>query len=219
MPSSLRSWAQQALIGFAVMTHAATIPTTTRLDAHAGLVPREFTLADESKSTIYENLAIRFVKDSSSSAPESPHLARRLSYQKYTTPNGRNDYCGESNPNLSFGATAPLASDCLAIADAYTESIHTGGVKAYWVATANDFANAPGGYLTLASHGTCKFLIKINSGQPLQTVYFGANDLRFYIRGAAQNAQSGKVEALGSVSCNNNTDGGFVSVEYKVTRS
>lgn len=217
MHSSLRLWAQQALISFAAMTHAATIPTTTTSPLHAGLVPREFTLADGTKSIIYENRAIRFVE--ASSAPPAPHLARRLSYHTYTPPNGRNDYCGESNPNLSFGPTAAQASDCLAIADAYTESINTGGVKAYWIATARDFANAPGGYLTLASHGTCKFPIKINEGQPLQTVYFGANDLRFYIRGAVQSAQNGKIEALGSVSCNNNTDGFFVSVEYKVTRS
>jgi hypothetical protein len=71
--------------------------------------------------------------------------------------------------------------------------------------------------VTLAASGTCKFPIRLLSGQPVQDALFGANDLRFYTNSAVGSAVGGRSEASGSVSCFNGTSGFFVDIGFRVT--
>ncbi|KAK5653470.1 hypothetical protein OQA88_8956 [Cercophora sp. LCS_1] len=183
---------------------------------YTGLTPRIITLPSGTSATIYENPSLTFHKI----REENTHLNKRLQYTTYANPaDGRNDYCGEWNTVVTGGESAPLATDCKAIALAYTRSTPLGdnGALGYWVIEAADFAAAPAGYVTLAASGTCKFAVKINSPQPLQRALFGANDLRFYTNSAVGSAVGGRVDATGSVSCFNGTNGFFISTGFRIS--
>ncbi|KAK1831306.1 hypothetical protein QBC39DRAFT_258895 [Podospora conica] len=154
-------------------------------------------------------------------SPNPLAIAKRtVSYKTYTDPKqGNNDYCGEHNPNTSTTSSSPLAADCKVIADTYTDfSISpTEAQKGYWTVDKSDFVSSSDGYVTLAKSGTCQFRIK-DIKKELDTVYFGANDLRFYMRWALLSPDSaGRVEAFGAVSCNAGKPGVSADFEYRVT--
>ncbi|KAK0644088.1 hypothetical protein B0T16DRAFT_192823 [Cercophora newfieldiana] len=215
MPSSsFRLLAQQTLLSLLSLTTALVTPSP-----YEGLVPRDVTLADGTIAVVYENPALTFHKIRDADVLPST-LTKRLQYITYATPAaGRNDYCGEWNTVVSGGPDAPLASDCSAIAQAYTiqTSLGASGALGYWSISVADWNAAPGGWVTLAASGTCKFPVALSSGQPVQNALFGANDLRFYTNSAVGSAVGGKSEARGSVSCWNGTDGHFVSTAFRVT--
>jgi hypothetical protein len=231
MPSlSLRLLAQQALLGLTLVRALAIDPRSPSSPDYTGLTPREFSLADGTVTTVWENLAL-FVREpqpqplpplESQESNNHHKKKKRLQYITYAQPiDGRNDYCGEWNPTPSSPPTGALVSDCRALATAYSRQTSLGeeGALGYWQAVAADFAGAPGGWLTLAAVGTCKFPIRIPF-DPLQPVRFGAGDLRFYANSAAGSAPGGaggRVEAEGGVSCNNGTGGFFVGVGIRVT--
>ena len=238
MPSlSLRLLAQQTLSGLTLVRAAlAIVPRSPSSPDYTGLTPREFSLADGTVATIWENLALLVREPQPQPQPLPPPLEsqesqesnnqhkkkKRLQYITYARPiDGRNDYCGEWNPTPSSPPTGALVSDCRALATAYSRQTSLGeeGALGYWQAVAADFAGAPGGWLTLAAVGTCRFPIRIPF-DPLQPVRFGAGDLRFYANSAAAAAPGGaggRVEAEGGVSCNNGTAGFFVGVGIRVT--
>jgi len=165
--------------------------------------------------------AVAIVSPDTSANPVA--IAKRaITYHTYTDPTvGRNDWCGESNPDTSTSQNSPLAADCTAIANAYTENSSSGVLdapKAYWTVDLPDFVSSPDSFVTLATSGTCRFRIKYYE-QVLNTVYFGANDLRFYMRQALQSVDAqGRVEARGAVSCYANAPGAFATIEYWVAR-
>jgi hypothetical protein len=211
MPSfSLGLLAQQTLLGLAALANALTTPSP-----YAGLVPRDVTLADGTVAVIYENPAITFHK-TRAAVP----LNKRLQYNTYPTPGaGRNDYCGEWNTQVTGGDSAPLAADCAAIAQAYTIQTPDGarGALGYWSISVADWNSAPGGWVTLAASGTCKFPIALEVNQPVRNALFGANDVRFYTNSAVGSAVGGRSEAAGTVSCFNGTDGNFVGIKFRLT--
>jgi len=217
MPSlSLRLLALQAISGLGSLTNALAIMPTTP-SPYEGLTPREITLADGTVATIYENRALTF-HSAPASEPAPPNKAKRFQYVTYTGL-GRNDYCGEWSGPVTGGASAPLASDCHAIALAYTRQTSFGAdaVLGYWAISAADWAAAPGGWITLAASGTCKFPIALGWGQAPQAARFGANDLRFYMNWVTGQAVGGKSESSGGVSCWNGTDGVFTDTSFRVT--
>ncbi|KAK1755395.1 hypothetical protein QBC47DRAFT_460411 [Echria macrotheca] len=218
MHLSLRLLAHQAL-GLAALTEALTLPIgtrTTTTNPYEGLTPREVTLRSGETVTIWENRALHFTETRSDSSPPT-NLDRRLTYTTYTGTGGRNDYCGESDPTVTHPTGGALAADCNALRLAYTDPVTTIGVKGYWTVTAADFTGATGGWVTLAASGTCKFPIQYSGGGSPQTVYFGANDMQFYLGDALQGQTTGTILARGSVSCNNNTAGVLLGVGYQAT--
>ncbi|KAK0707855.1 hypothetical protein B0H67DRAFT_588787 [Lasiosphaeris hirsuta] len=189
MPS-LRLVAQQALIGFATLAAGFTSSPP------AGFIARSISLPDGAIATIYENPALAFRAASDDSASPNLRHAKRVSYQSYTGTTGRSDYCGEAYPNYFYGDAAATASDCHALEVAYNSP-----VKGWWAINAAEFAAAPGGVVTLATSGTCKFSVKTSTGTP-ESALFGTNDIHFYLNFAQQSAVSGKIGAEASVSCN-----------------
>jgi hypothetical protein len=151
-------------------------------------------------------------------------VKRAITYHTYTDPTlGSNDYCGEHNPITTTNSNSPLATDCNVIADTYTDFAvsPTTAKKGFWTVAKSDFVSSSDGYVTLATSGTCAFRIR-DTQKLLDLVYFGANDLRFYMRWAllAVHVDSaGRVEALGSVSCYANAPGAFANFEYRVTKA
>lgn len=125
---SLRALVQQAVLGLAVLTKVAAMPVEAA-NSHESLIPRMFTRADGTKATVWENPAITFRTFSDS--VDTPSLAKRLQYHTFTDGNGRNEYCGESNPHITTSDASPSSADCKAIADAYTDSKGS-GVNGYW---------------------------------------------------------------------------------------
>lgn len=113
------------------------------------------------------------------------------------TSGGRDDYCGETTPDETFGPDAPLAADCLAIG-AYMETI-----DGYYTVSPADF-DGSSGWVTIASSGTCTFAIKFDVAADTQTVLIGTNDVQFYINVYAPDAQDGRIEAAGGIACNYN---------------
>jgi len=185
-------------------------PITLRLLAHQALL---------GFATLTSALAIL---PPDTSANPAAVAKRAVTYHTYTDSTvNSNDYCGEANPNTSTSQNSPLAADCTAIADAYTENTGNGVLgspKAYWTVDLPDFVSSPDGFVTLATSGTCRFRIKYYE-QVLNTVYFGANDLRFYMRQALQSVDAqGRVEARGAVSCYANAPGKFATIEWWVAR-
>lgn len=80
---------------------------------------------------------------------------------------------------------------------------------------AADFSNGPGGYVTLATSGSCKFSIRIADSGAAADAFFGANDVRFYINYALHSASNGKIEADAPVHCSTGGSGS-VSIEYHI---
>jgi len=204
------------VLGFAALTSAlAVVPKAP--NPYEGLVPRQFTRTDGSTATIWENPMLKFVRGTH--PPEAAtELAKRLTYTTYENPiDGRNDYCGEAAPVYTNNPTDALASDCRLISEAYT--IPGGNAPlGYWYATPSDWTVfTPGdwsSWLTLAAIGTCKFPIRVLGTPP--NVWFGANDLRFYIRADLQHVVNNRLGSLGTVGCYNNTPGQTVTVQFSL---
>jgi hypothetical protein len=138
------------------------------------------------------NPALHFTRDS----PSSPlRLLRRLAF----TLGGTQDYCGETFPTSTFGAAAPLAADCAGIAAAVTST------PGFFTLEPADFANATtDGWATLVSRGTCAFAVALQehggNGAPAR---LGTNDIRFYIQSYVGEAQGGRIQSVGGISCYN----------------
>ncbi|KAJ9156822.1 hypothetical protein NKR19_g4138 [Coniochaeta hoffmannii] len=155
------------------------------------MIPRQFTAPDGTPSTVYVNRNLNFISSPDSTA--STKLSRRT---VQFTPGTRNDYCSETTPDETFGSDAPLAADCLAIKD-YMETI-----RGHYTVSPGDFINKSG-WAVIASSGTCSFGVKFQLAADTKQVVIGTNDVHFYINGYARDARGGKIQAVGTISCNN----------------
>jgi hypothetical protein len=155
------------------------------------MVPRLVTAPDGTLSTVYVNRNLDFV-----SAPKGTATTKLSRREILFTPGGRDDYCGETTPDETFGSGAPLAADCLVIKN------HMETVNGYYTVSAGDF-KTPTGWATIASSGTCSFAIKFQLTADITKVVIGTNDVHFYINGYARDAKNGRIEAIGTTSCNN----------------
>ncbi|KAK3935407.1 hypothetical protein QBC46DRAFT_323473 [Diplogelasinospora grovesii] len=179
---------------------AAPVGNTESAAHNGNLIPREVALPDGTLATVNENKGLMFTarQDQPHRAARSSSLDKRMTYTK----GGRDDYCGETTPQETFGPATPLASDCLSIAYAY--AYPTDG---FWTITPSDFNSTVDGldgeWATIATSGTCAFKVKFQE-PPAQTLYFGTNDLRFYIQTYVGDAQDGHIQVWGNIACNNN---------------
>ncbi|KAK5653838.1 hypothetical protein OQA88_7998 [Cercophora sp. LCS_1] len=205
---SLRALVQKAVLGFAILTQAVAIPVEVGSDAHKGLVPLKYTRADGNEDSIWVHPSFTY----------GVPVDKRSSWHTYTGNDGRNEYCGESNPTVSWPDDAPYAGNCQAIRDAITDHDKV-AVKGYWTVSSAEFSAAGKGLVTLASAGDCIFAIRLAGDHAPADAYFGANDARFFTDAALKQEKNEKVEAKGTTSCNTGTEGSFLDTEYAITRA
>jgi Pathogen effector len=205
MPSLTLRVLAQAIIGLAAT--ALALPHASTVGHPSDLVAREVQLRDGSFATIHENRNLAFTTrgPSGTTEPSSP-LDKRFNY---TNP-GYPDYCGEATAIETFGDSAPLASDCETIAQTYAFP-----VSGFWTILPEDFAAAPGGQVTIASSGTCKFAVR-SLNDPVIFAHFGTNDLHFYIQSCVGDAQNGRIQALSDIACSNGVTAS-VGLEWKMS--
>jgi hypothetical protein len=190
------------LLSFALIaTFASTFPghVSALVDEEGlvkrGMVPRQFTRADGSQATVYINPSLNYVRSEAlpSTSISKRSFKRSLSYLA----GDRDQYCGETVAAEVFGASAPQASDCNAIAQ-YMTTLQTG----YFVVEPADFD--PGtGWCKVASSGSCSFAIKFQIAGDTTTALVGKSDIWFYISTTTRDAVAGRIGATGSISCYN----------------
>ncbi|KAK0733081.1 hypothetical protein B0T26DRAFT_633952 [Lasiosphaeria miniovina] len=214
---SLRTLLQQAVLGYATLSLALAGTPDTAASADE-LVARELTLADGTTATILEHPSLLYARDVP--APPKQQQRNQLAARATYSPCGGgfwDDLCGEGQPRESFGAGTPVAADCRAIADAYPScgywTVKSAELVAAGATPGTNGATGAGGWVTLAQHGTCRFRVQLQT-RPLQTLYFGTNDLRFYTYSWVGDEQNGHIQAVGGVICNNNTAGAFLGVGW-----
>lgn len=131
---------------------------------------------------------------------QTPNLSKRLTYNPNAAP-GENHYCGELAewPTPTADSSAPLTTDCLAIRTKYAEP-----VRGYWTISTADQASAPGGWITLATHGTCAFKVLLEPGQAAKNFRVGSDDVWFYTGYARgyEGGGKGRYKAVSNVQCN-----------------
>lgn len=163
------------------------------------------TLSTPESAIINANLEFTPVARSSS---KTSKISKRLTF----TAGGRTEYCGESNPIENFGSDAPLQADCDSIA-----STVAAGTPGFYTLNPGDF-NSADGWCKIATKGTCAFAIRYRDPAKRETTYIGTQDVHFYIQRYSQDAQNGRIGAVGSISCNNDTAGKFLFVEWGLIR-
>ncbi|OIW26232.1 hypothetical protein CONLIGDRAFT_646417 [Coniochaeta ligniaria NRRL 30616] len=157
------------------------------------MVPRKFTAPDGPLATVYVNRNLDFAPVPRGTA--TTRLSRRVLF----TTGSADDYCSETDPTETFGADAPLAADC----DAIRKHMET--IDGYYTVSPSDF-NPSTGWATIASSGTCSFAIKFQLSADTKKVVIGTNDVHFYLQGYLRDAQNGRIQAVGTISCNNNLE-------------
>ncbi|KAK4096348.1 hypothetical protein N658DRAFT_501686 [Parathielavia hyrcaniae] len=144
-----------------------------------------------------------------------PALSKRFSYHP-SLPGERDDYCGEANPQYSYGPSTPLAADCQATYQPYPG-------PGYWLVSAGETNAATDQWVRLAASGTCAFEVRLSepgANQPQVDFRFGTNDLRFYTKGHASEwyAQDGRVSVRSGVWCSSPADG-MVTVHWRIVHA
>lgn len=158
------------------------------------ILPREFTSPDGTLATVYVNRNLDFIRAPKGTA--TTQLSRR---EVLFSPGNVDDYCSETDPTETFGSDAPLAADCEAIKK------HMKTIDGHYTVSPGDF-NPSTGWATIASSGTCSFAIKFQLAADTKTVVIGTNDVHFYLQGYLRDAQNGRINAVGTISCNNNSE-------------
>jgi hypothetical protein len=141
-------------------------------------------------------------------------LAKRVEY--HPAGGGEDDYCGEANPQYTYGSSAPLASDCKAMYQA-----HPG--PGYWAISAGETDYNSDKWARLAASGTCAFEVRLSHEQENNKVdfRFGTNDLSFYVRAHAKESQAkdGRVSVMSGVWCSRKPADGKVAVDWRIVHS
>lgn len=145
----------------------------------------------------------------------APALSKRATYHPSSPPE-RDDYCGEAVPTYTYGPSAPLAADCQGMPQAYPG-------PGYWTVSAAETNAAPDGWIRLVASGTCAFEVRWSWTGAAQDYRFGTNDLGFYVRGHANQAeaQDGRVSVKSGVYCSRDgtAEGGMIGLEWRVIHS
>ncbi|KAF4774205.1 hypothetical protein HER10_EVM0010106 [Colletotrichum scovillei] len=163
------------------------------------MVPRTFTNADGTTSTIRMNRNIKFTQGSEGTRPV--RLSKRFPFSS-----GRDEWCGEmaEDPATDFSASAPLAADCQALASSLSSQ------NGFWTLQPGDFSS--NGWATVVSSGTCSFAVRYaDSGSAASPMNVGTNDIRFYTTRYGVMAQNGKLGLQGTVQCYNSQKMLFVT--------
>jgi hypothetical protein len=141
-------------------------------------------------------------------------LAKRFEY--HPAGGGEDDYCGEANPQYSYGSSAPLAADCRAMYQA-----HPG--PGYWAISAGETDYNADRWARLAASGTCAFEVRLSHEQENNKVdfRFGTNDLSFYVKAHAKESQAkdGRVSVMSGVWCSRKPADGKVAVDWRIVHS
>lgn len=136
------------------------------------------------------------VKFEAASAPGSAHSLSRRQHNFPLEENSRNQLCGEENiSRYDYSFSAPLYSDCLALAD-FADSIGPGQFV-----VPNSYSKQT---VTILEHGTCAFKIYCNSITPENEDYrVGTDDIHYeiYVQGKAAKRNGGHVAFQAIVNC------------------
>ncbi|KAK2002962.1 hypothetical protein LX36DRAFT_185380 [Colletotrichum falcatum] len=170
---------------------ATILCLVTVATAYQNMVPRTFTGADGTESTIHINRRLQFTQGEEGTRPA------RLS-KRFVFSSGRVEWCGEQaeDPVTDFSASAPSAADCQALVNSM------GNQNGFWTLQPNDFSSD--GWARVMSSGSCSFAARYaDSGSAGNRMRIGTNDIRFYTTRYGGLAQDGKLGLQGTVQCNN----------------
>lgn len=159
----------------------------------------------------------------------TPHLTTLTTISKraeyHPSPATENDYCGEANPQLTYGDNTPLAADCKALYEANSG-------PGYWTVSAAEtraLDNAGGAdrWTRLAAQGSCAFEVRLSrendgAGKPGLVDYrFGTNDMAFYIKAHASEgaAKGGRIAARSGVWCRREQGQAQVRLDWRIVRA
>ncbi|GKT59836.1 hypothetical protein ColTof4_11055 [Colletotrichum tofieldiae] len=155
------------------------------------MVPRTFTNAEGTTSTIHVNRRLQFTQESEGTRPV--RLSKRFAFSS-----GRDEWCGEQaeDPATDFSTSAPSAADCQALASSL------GNENGFWTLQPSDFSSD--GWARIVSSGSCSFAARhAGSGSTDSPMRIGTNDIRFYTTRYGVLAKDGKLGLQGTVQCYN----------------
>ncbi|KAK3950574.1 hypothetical protein QBC32DRAFT_315709 [Pseudoneurospora amorphoporcata] len=118
-------------------------------------------------------------------SPDMKH--KRVEWQEFGLNDPIQDFCwDESRPQFTYGSSAPLAADCQKIVDYYS------GIRGRWTLYPSDLAN--GKVVPLVKVEGCQFTLAL-SGELGHKVFWGDNDLVYYVSNQLRYAKDGRVQA------------------------
>ncbi|KAH6617536.1 hypothetical protein F5144DRAFT_499149 [Chaetomium tenue] len=146
-------------------------------------------------------------------------LSKRADYQSSTD----DDYCGEANPQYTYGSNTPLAADCKSLYEANAG-------PGYWSVSAAETRSLDSSadrWTRLAAQGSCAFEVRLsreNDGEGkagLVEYRFGTNDVAFYIKSHAGSgaARDGRVGVSSGVWCRREKGEAQVRVDWRVVKA
>ncbi|KAK2064039.1 hypothetical protein LY76DRAFT_587895 [Colletotrichum caudatum] len=165
--------------------------TAASEDEYQVMVPRTFTDADATDSTIHVNRRLQFTQGSDGTRPS------RL-FKRFPFSSGRVEWCGEQaeDPATDFSASAPSASDCQALVNSLDNQ------NGFWTLQPSDFSSD--GWARIVSSGSCAFAARYaDSGSAGNPMRIGTNDISFYTTRYEPLSQNGRLGLQGTVQCSN----------------
>lgn len=211
---SLRALVQLALVGLSTAAAIASSAITGFTAIPDGLVAREVQLPNGSTITIAENPNIVFTPESPNDSKDTKH--KRVDWQEYSLSDGVQDFCwDESRPQFSYGTSAPLAADCQKIVDYYS-GVRKAGVRGKWTLYPSDLAN--GKVVPLVKVDGCQFTLTL-SGKMGQKVFWGDNDLVYYVDNQLKYAKDGRVQAEDYTACYVVDETKYVQLKWRLVKA
>ncbi|KAK3346504.1 hypothetical protein B0T25DRAFT_571638 [Lasiosphaeria hispida] len=161
------------------------------------------------RSPVQENTDLMFVRaiGPGSNAPvlDDRGLVRRFNYTTFTGL-GRSIFCYDENwASFSYGETA-LVTDCLAIGAAYPWPT----LGCWTTLTRRLAAGRPS-----SARETCAFRINFET-PPAELVYFGAQDLTYFINTYSRYPVDGRITAWDSTRCNSNRSYTVLGINWRL---
>lgn len=203
---TIRSLAQLALVGISTAAAIASSDVTATPD---GLVTRKVQLSDGTTMTIAENPDIIFTPESPGDSKNLKH--KRVDWQDLGTSAPLQDFCwDESIAKFTFGPSAPLASDCQKIVD------HYANIRGKWTFHPSDFEGDK--VVPLVKVDDCQFQVSL-SGEMGQKVFFGDNDLRYYVSNQLKYAEDGRVQAEDDMACYVEDEKKYVQLHWELVKA
>ncbi|KAK1948668.1 hypothetical protein LY78DRAFT_664787 [Colletotrichum sublineola] len=179
----------KSLLG-AIILCLATV-TAASEDGLEDMVPRTFTDANGTTSTIHVNRRLQFTQGNEGTRPA--RVSKRIAFSS-----GRVEWCGEQaeDPATDFSTSAPSAADCQALVNSL------GSQNGFWTVQPNDFSSD--GWARIVSSGSCSFAARYaDSGSAGNPMRIGTNDIRFYTTRYGGLSKDGKLGLQGTVQCSN----------------
>ncbi|KAJ4416340.1 hypothetical protein N0V85_002322 [Neurospora sp. IMI 360204] len=208
---TIRSLVQLAVVG--ISTAAAIAPPAITATPY-GLITRKVQLHDGTTITIGENPNLVFTPESPNGSKDTKH--KRVDWQELDISSPIQDFCwDESRPQFSYGSSAPLAADCQKIVDYYS-GVRNFGVRGKWTLYPYDLEN--GKVVPLVKVDGCQFQLTL-SGEIGQKVYWGDNDLVYYVNNQLKYAKDGRVQAEDFTACYVMDEKKYVQLKWRLVKA